>query len=118
MLHKFINDYLESNSTYDKFIERWEFKVGGDEMLEDILEFEQKAEEDETKMLDKKKYPVVDLLDTMIEQKPRHYRLPLTDEENEQLDNMKKRLDGYNEELKNIQDKIYKRQKGFIVYLG
>ena len=111
MLQKFINDYLASNSRYDKFIERWEVsQFGGKEELKDLLEAEEDAEKEEKSENDKK-YPIVNVLGTNIEKIPRHDRLALTEEENEQLDNMKERLSGYEEAFTNLQEKISTREE-------
>jgi hypothetical protein len=95
MLRKFLDDYLKSNQNYKYFIEHWQVT---DPTLTKVEELEQKT-----------KYPQVELLGTTVEQIPRHYRLPLTKEEEEQIKENKERLAGLENAYENLQEKINTR---------
>ena len=108
MLNRFINDYLSSFKTYNKFIDEWEvIQTDGD----NLLLIEKKAKE----KAEKNNYPIEDLLGTKIEVIPRLERIALSEEENRQLNKKKEKLDRYKDSLEKIQQEISNKRKEKLV---
>ena len=90
-LRKFIQDYINSDITYDKFIQPW---------------------------LQNKGKEAVDFADEQIEAEGLEFvkekmgkRLPITEEEQKRIDDLQERLDGYIEAAKNLKEKEDAREE-------
>lgn len=84
-LHKFIDDYLERDVPYTKFIDYWKSQKGEKEIRADIEEEISREKADEIT--------------------EKGMRLEVTEEEQARIDDMKERLSGYETVFENLQEK-------------